>query len=201
MFTGSRSDLKEAGRLAIRGDFKAIQPETFIRYGRGLRALHDLHSAPGRRDNIQAVACIGDAGTGKSRQAFEAMPDAYSKPAGPWFDGYEGQTDVIIDDFVPGEDLSLSMVMRITDRYPLRVPIKGGFVPWRATKIIFTSNYPLEEWIPEKMRFSETGQTRLRALQRRFKVLQFPLKEDSDTEAEESQKAEKAEVEDPIIID
>lgn len=185
LFTGSRSDLKEAAAHALRGDFKAVQPATFVRYHRGLRALHDLHAAPEPRPDVRCFAYIGDSGTGKSRKAFEEMPSAYSKPAGPWFDGYDGEREVIIDDFVPGEDLSLSFIMRICDRYPLRVPIKGGHVPWRATTIIFTSNYPLEEWIPMHMRVTETGRARLAALKRRFQVIQFPFGH-SDDEAEDS---------------
>ena len=33
------------------------------------------------------------------------------------------------------------MFLRLTDRYPMRVPIKGGFVDWVPVRIWITANY------------------------------------------------------------
>lgn len=39
-----------------------------------------------------------------------------------------------------------NFLLRMLDRYALSVEVKGGSVPLRATKFIFTSNTPPTEW-------------------------------------------------------
>lgn len=41
----------------------------------------------------------GPTGTGKSRSVRERFPDAFIKNPSKWWDGYEGQKEVIIDDY------------------------------------------------------------------------------------------------------
>lgn len=54
-----------------------------------------------------------------------------------WFDGYSGQQNAIIDDF--REDFcSFSFLLRVLDRYPLKVAVKGSFVEWNPTTIYIT---------------------------------------------------------------
>lgn len=63
-----------------------------------------------------------------------------------WFDGYTGQKTVIFDDF-RGTPENYSQVLRLTDRYPMRVPIKGGYVAWVPTTVIFTCpGKPEDTW-------------------------------------------------------
>ncbi len=89
----------------------------------------------------------GSTGTGKSYAACEEAGDDawWSNETLAWFDGYDRHDHVILDDFRV-EHISLTMFLRITDRYPLRVPIKGGFRPWTPKKIWITSDRP-----PERM--------------------------------------------------
>lgn len=37
-------------------------------------------------------------------------------------------------------------MLRLMDRYPLKVPTKGGFEEFRSTMIIITSNEPIDNW-------------------------------------------------------
>ena len=55
-----------------------------------------------------------------------------------WWPAYDGQADVILDDF-RGHHCSFTELLRILDRYPLQVPYKGGFTPFLARRIIITS--------------------------------------------------------------
>lgn len=64
-----------------------------------------------------------------------------------WFDGYFDQRIVIIDDF-RGE-YPLPLLLKLLDRYPMRVPVKGGFTNWAPTKVYITSNVQPEFWYPE----------------------------------------------------
>lgn len=90
----------------------------------------------------------GRPGTGKSRLAWEqAGLDSYAKdPRTKFWDGYGGQTHVIFDEFRGGIDIA--HILRWTDRYPVRVEIKGASVPLNATHMWFTSNLHPKDWYP-----------------------------------------------------
>ncbi len=107
----------------------------------------------------------GETGIGKTRRAVELCEDNeyYKKPPGQWFDGYDGETHVLFDDFYGGE-MKPSMFLQVTDRYPMRVPYKGGFRNWSPKVIYITSNVSPNDWwssanLPESVR---------QAIRRRF---------------------------------
>lgn len=91
----------------------------------------------------------GGTGLGKTRDAFEESRrdncDIWMSHENlKWFDGYNGQKRVVIDDFRP-RMITFEFFLRILDRYPVRVPIKGGFVEWEADEIYITCNKSPEE--------------------------------------------------------
>lgn len=97
----------------------------------------------------------GPTRSGKSRKAHELAPTAYRKPDGDWWDGYSGQEDVVFDDFYGS--IAAREFLKVVDRYPHSVPIKGGMVPFLAKRVFITSNCPPEEWyasgkVPEEVR-------------------------------------------------
>lgn len=114
----------------------------------------------------------GATGTGKTHFAFEENPDAWVSSANlNWFDGYDGQETVIFDDFRK-EHCSFSWFLRLIDKYPLRVPIKGGFVDWVPKKIIVTCcRKPEDEFFNHdtKQVYEDIGQV----LRRIDKVTEF----------------------------
>lgn len=61
-----------------------------------------------------------------------------------WFDGYQGQTYAIIDDF-RRQGIKFSWVLRLLDRYPLLVQVKGGYTRWIPKFIIITCPVPPRE--------------------------------------------------------
>lgn len=88
---------------------------------------------------------FGETGTGKSRKVFEMLTsggqhDYWRLPLTEhlWFDGYAGQDDAWIDD-LRSNTLRFSFLLQLLDRYPLSVPVKGGFVDWRPTSIFITT--------------------------------------------------------------
>lgn len=119
----------------------------WVRYHKAFNAYRLLISQS--RDFETEVRCYwGKAGVGKSRRAsYEAGPNAYRKPLGPWWDGYDGEQNVIFDDFYGW--IKLDEFLRICDRYQHRVPVKGGFVNFRPKLIIFTSNVEPLKWYSE----------------------------------------------------
>lgn len=117
----------------------------------GIRALERFKAMtlkPKHRE-VEVIVCYGKAGTGKSRFAWDTYPDLYSKPEGEWWDGYTGQTTILLDDYYG--DIPYSNFLKVLDRYPLKVPIKGGFIEAQWDTVIITSNRPPREWYSKGM--------------------------------------------------
>ncbi|AIF76265.1 Rep [Bat associated circovirus 5] len=122
-------------------------PEVYIRHGRGLRDYVNTAGLVGQRAwKTYVVVIVGEPGVGKTRYVNSECKECsvYWKPRGPWWDGYAGQEAVIFDDFYGW--IMFDELLRVCDRYPLKVPVKGAFVEFVAKKVYFTSNKPPEEW-------------------------------------------------------
>lgn len=111
----------------------------------------------------------GVTGSGKSRKAWEeASLDAYPKsPRSKFWCGYQGQENVIIDEFRGAIDIAYLLTW--LDRYPVIVEVKGSSLVLRATKIWITSNIHPSEWYPG------LDPSTLDALLRRLTIVQFGL--------------------------
>jgi len=93
----------------------------------------------------------GPSGTGKSKLAYELSEaqggEFYAKvPFNQWWDGYEGESLVLIDEYAGQWPLDYLLV--ILDRYRVRAEIKGTTWPLAATKFIITSNLHPLDWYP-----------------------------------------------------
>lgn len=61
-----------------------------------------------------------------------------------WFDGYDGQSVLIIDDFSGW--IKYRFLLRLLDGYQVRLEVKGSHT-WAAwTEVYITSNVPPEGW-------------------------------------------------------
>lgn len=88
---------------------------------------------------------MGEPGCGKSRYVAEhAGASLYYKTRGEWWDLYSNEESVVFDDFYGW--LQYDELLRVCDRYPHKVPIKGGFLDFTSKKIYFTSNTDVENW-------------------------------------------------------
>lgn len=112
---------------------------TWCRYRKSFAEYRMLISAKVCRD-VSVYVLWGKPGTGKTRIVFDTFPSLWiaSDPTLQWFNGYNGEDVVLLDDY-RGE-ASDSFLLRLLDRYPMLVPTKGGFVPWVPTTIIIASN-------------------------------------------------------------
>lgn len=95
---------------------------------------------------------VGPTGSGKSRYARDQYPGAYIKdPQTVWWDDYDHQDVVIIDDFDKYQKAQGGDMKRWLDRYIFPAQIKGGYLKIRPQKIIVTSQYlPSEIWDDDK---------------------------------------------------
>lgn len=161
---GCRTDLETVQEHLDRGDpMSSIASQhfaQFVRYHRGFQLYRLLRA--GRRDpdvEPTVVVLYGPTGTGKTSSVYSRYPDAYVVPpqqAGTgvgWWDGYDGQDVVLLDDFYGW--LRYSFVLQLLDRYPLRVEYKGGSYELVATKFFITSNKHPQDWYdPSKFAYA-----------------------------------------------
>lgn len=149
---GHRTDLDGVVQSIKRGaDAAEIANEhtlAFIKYHRGIKeTIQILNIGQLKRDwKTEFIVYTGCTDSGKSRtaRALEPTDSQYYKPHGKWWDGYSGQHTVIMDDFygwIPYDEL-----LRVADRYPHKVEIKGGFVEFTSRRLIITSNDRIEKW-------------------------------------------------------
>lgn len=153
---GQRSDLLEIRDRINEGiDEKHLATEYFTQwtvYRRSFTEYRRLVSRPTMREELRVFLLFGEAGSGKTFFVWEHVGQSgrhlWGAPSGQlqWFDGYAGESDVLFDDYRGGGELDF--VLRLLDKYPLQVPVKGGFVPWVPTTIWITSNLPYSEWYP-----------------------------------------------------
>lgn len=152
---------------AINGTIKDDHPVEYVRYHNAVEKIHAKHKKPKHRHDIKVHVYWGPTATGKSRRADqEAGENAYRKsPRSIFWQGYQGETNIIIDEFRGGIDISHMLLW--TDRYPVTVEMKGSSTPLCAENIWITSNTHPRDWYPELD--SET----MDALLRRFKITHF----------------------------
>jgi len=166
MLVSSKEDWERIWDLATKGDLLAIPPRVRVVSYRTLRAIASDHSAPVAMLRTTKVFW-GSTGTGKSRTAWEqAGMEAYCKdPRSKFWCGYKGQSNVIIDEFRGGIDIA--HLLRWTDRYPVRLEIKGSSVPSMVENIWITSNLAPSYWYPD------VDHMTMDALLRRLNITEF----------------------------
>lgn len=150
---GNRSDLSALQESLRNGrNLRFIAEEhfgQFLRYQRGITAYRLINSIQ-RTWQTQVIVYWGATGTGKTSAVHENLPSLdslYTHVGNNWFDGYDGQPIVLFDDF-SGADFKLPYLLKLLDRYPMKVPIKGGFVEWAPYEIYITSNLDPKDWFP-----------------------------------------------------
>ena len=118
------------------------------------------------RDVLDNVWVCGPSGCGKSSWVRDTYSVFYSKPMNKWWDGYNHEEVVVLDDYDPKHTEFLAYYLKIwADHYSFNAEVKGGMMRIRPKTIIVTSQYSLDACFPEK----ET----LAAISRRFRVHQI----------------------------
>lgn len=152
-------------RSAEAGTAKEEYPSEWVRYHRILNSLFTPRLEP--IPVYTGLWCYGPPGTGKSRFARAQYEGAYDKLPNKWWDNYQSESAVLIDDLGMDHVHMGSFLKRYADHYPFRVEFKGGSTMIRPQTIIVTSNYKIEEIWSHDLSMVE-------ALNRRFKKRFFP---------------------------
>lgn len=162
---GNRVDLVQVMTYAIDHSLLEIWaqfPVAMVRYHRGV-AEFKRSQLRAQRVKPRVKVLFGVTGSGKSHLAAMTASgsvdgntlgteDYFSMmmPTGgaAWFDGYHGQNHVVLEDFGI-EAVDYRLFLRILDRWPIRVQVKGGSVEFAPTLIIITSNHHPRDWFPK----------------------------------------------------
>lgn len=173
---GKRSDLSEFADLVRQGkrkrDLILTHPCVIARYRHFYQDLAE-NQRPERRPR-QVILLLGDPGTGKTKYVWDNYPDHYAVPVDKnfWFDGYDGQDTVLIDDY--SGQYPLTLFLRLLHEYPERVPRKGGYEWWNPKTIVITSNIGIDRWY----KYEDRHEHYLALKRRIHTIINFPLDED-----------------------
>lgn len=151
---GCRTDLQEIQNEIMEGRLmRDIATDHFSTWVHSYRALDRFASMYAKKDirDVTVEVYYGAPGSGKTYKAFTENPDNFilTNITGrdnetPWFDTYNGESTLIIDDF--DEWIPYKFLLRLLDVYPLVLPIKGSTTFARYTKVIITANEHPSHW-------------------------------------------------------
>jgi len=153
---GRRSDLSRAKELLDAGcgdvDLADECFDVWVKYRNSFSAYRELKRARPEHRDLRVHILWGPTGTGKTHRATEHKPDYWilTRPATKnmplWFDGYQGQDCVVIDEFYGW--IPFDFLLRFLDKYRLQLSIRGGYVWANFTTVFITSNMDPAQWYP-----------------------------------------------------
>lgn len=166
----SASDWDKIKNQAEKGELNLIPADIYIRHYFALKKIKTDHEKPTTRGEVDVRLFLGPSGTGKTFAAWQELgtENTYTKiPTTKWWDGYQGETQVIVDEF--RGQVSIGLLLRWLDPagYPLMLETKGAQAVAKFNKIIITSNIHPDDWYPD-LDAATKG-----ALLRRIKIIKY----------------------------
>lgn len=119
----------------------------WCQYRRSFNAYASMKFLP-RAWKTQVHVYWGRTHTGKTRFVTEQSEgrSVFRPYDYEWFCGYTNQDIVILDDY--RGQYPIDFFLRLCDRYPMSVRVKGGSANWAPKKIYITSNISICSWYP-----------------------------------------------------
>lgn len=141
---GRRTDIDEVRKVVkTTGSMRSVVDSCDSYQAVRMAEVMMKYYEPARDWQMNVKWYFGESGSGKSYQAridFSGQDYYTCMTNGKWFEGYDGQSCVIIDDF--REDfMKFKEFIQFLDRYEFRVETKGGSRQFRAHNVIITCPY------------------------------------------------------------
>lgn len=141
----SKTDWESAKQCAKEGRLDDCPPDVYIKYYRTLKAIAmDNMNKPTDKTAPTGIWIFGAPGVGKSFYARQHYGSSlYLKAQNKWWDGYQGEKNVLLDDF---DCKALGHYIKIwADAYAFMAECKGSSIQIRPDNFIITSNYMPED--------------------------------------------------------
>lgn len=139
---------------------------TFVQYNNGLTRLSAFLGAPYQHSDVRGVWVYGVPGSGKTHYARNRFSDIYIKSQNKWFDGYNGEKTILLDDYDCFR--ALGHYLKIwADKWACNGEIKGGTVCLQHEHFVVTSNYSINDMFGG-------DDALVKAVSRRFTSIYFP---------------------------
>ena len=160
---------KRIDELAKKGEWETLAnefPREHIVHLRNLRMRHQL-AIDSKEDakDVTGIWFYGESGAGKSHRARHYSEKFYIKGINKWWDGYEGEDTVIIEDVSDKHEFLGDSLKIWADKWAYTAEVKGASLrKIRPGTLIITSQYRIDEIFKD-------DRTRV-ALERRFKQVE-----------------------------
>lgn len=156
-FQGKRSDLNQVREIVKESNSmrKVVEVATSYQSVRMAQCILQYNEPPRPYGRREVHVHWGDTGTGKTYDVYQKHPDVYSPVSFKWWDGYDGQKVVLLDD-IRGDFCKFHEMLMLTGERPFRVECKGGSRQAVYDTIYITcSMHPSELWstIEDKSQF------------------------------------------------
>lgn len=153
---GTRTDLDEAVQVLQKEksfpEFVKACPNIAVKYFNNMQRVHQImHKADYTYAKPETFVLWGPTGTNKTRRfmerASELKLDLWKKSpgTGQWFDGYNGEEIILLDDF-RGNHWQFSSLLEMLDGYGSRQQTKGGTVMIKPKFWFITSDRSPRDW-------------------------------------------------------
>lgn len=144
-----KEDWEAIWQAAKKGDLDAIPPTIRTIHYKTIKAIAKDYMEFKDSNHLRGIWVWGAAGSGKSRWVRDCCAQInekmYPKLCNKWWDGYQGEKIVCMDDLGPNHECLAQQIKIWTDRYDCILETKGAAVHSTYDWFIITSQYSPEE--------------------------------------------------------
>lgn len=129
------------------GRLEDVPDEIYLRFYKTLKEIKKDHMVkPASLPGVCGLWVWGASGSGKSHAVIHQHPNRYIKPLNKWWDGYQGEDVVHLDEIAPSHAPWITPYLKKwADKWPFDAEVKGGAMQIRPRRVIVTSNYSISQ--------------------------------------------------------
>lgn len=145
-----------------------IEADVLLTCWSNIRKVESELAKPTGSETTRGIWIYGKPGVGKSHFVRSLTNNSqYDKSQNKWWDNYQYQDDVLLDDFDVGGRCLAHYLKIWADKYPFRAEIKGASISTNFKRFFVTSNYRIRDI------FGQEDPILLSAIERRFSEIEF----------------------------